>query len=138
MSGYDFFPDVFRRVAADGQPGDLTSFVCGILETMRKVWLRNARIPERVPIHITEHRWPTSVGRAVERQAQVIEQVVRTVYAHGERRNIDSYSLFALRDAQAIRADHAADLFSFSGIMTAHYRPRPPFETFRALIQEFG
>ena len=87
--GLDFFPDVFRPVAADGQSGDLTSSVAGILETMRSVWLPSAGIPARVPIHIAEHGWPTSADRTPDRQAEVIERVVRTVHPNRGRLNID-------------------------------------------------
>ena len=41
--GVDFFPDVFRRVAPDGEPGDLRSSVAGVLETMRNP---GCRVPE--------------------------------------------------------------------------------------------
>jgi hypothetical protein len=114
--GLDFFPDVFRPVAADGQPGDLTSSVIGILETMRSVWLPSAGIPPVVPIHLAEHGWPTSVGRTPERQAEVIERVIRTVHANRERLRIEAYSLFALRDVAAPSPSNENDLFSFFGI----------------------
>jgi hypothetical protein len=134
--GLDFFPDVFRPLAADGQPGDLASSVIGILETMRNVWLPAAGIPDRVPIHIAEHGWPTSSGRSPDRQAQVIECVVRTVHTHRERLNVDRYSLFALRDVALPNADNETNPFHFFGIMTAAYEPKPAFEVFRNLIRE--
>jgi hypothetical protein len=136
--GLDFFPDVFRRVAADGQPGDLASSVVGVLETMRSVWLPSAGISDRVPMHITEHGWPTSSGRSSNRQAKVIDRVVRTVHANSERLNVDSYSLFALRDVALPNSGNEKDVFHFFGIMTADYERKPAFETYRKLIQELG
>ncbi|MGB2668266.1 MAG: hypothetical protein WAK48_30035 [Candidatus Acidiferrum sp.] len=35
--GLDFFPDVFRPLAPDGQQGDLKQSVRGVLETLRRV-----------------------------------------------------------------------------------------------------
>ncbi len=130
--GLDLFPDVFRPAA------DLTSSVVGILETMRSVWLPSAGIPAQVPIHIAEHGWPTSVGRTPKRQAEVIEQVIRTVHANSGRLNIDVYTLFALRDVALAIAGNQSDLFSFFGIMTAGYQQKPAFEVYRSLIQELG
>lgn len=132
--GLDFFPDVFRRVAA----GDLTASVIGVLETMRTVWLPSAGIPETVPIQITEHGWPTSAGREVARQSEVIEQVIRTVHANRERLNVARYTLFALRDVALRTAANEQDLFGFFGIMTADYQRKPAFEVFRKLLRELG
>ena len=35
------------------------------------------RVHARVPIHIAEHGWSTSAGRSPDRQAEVIERVIR-------------------------------------------------------------
>jgi hypothetical protein len=136
--GLDFFPGVFRPVSRDGQPGDLTSSVVGVLETMRSVWLPSAGIPDGVPIHITEHGWPTSSGRGMDRQAEVVERVIRTVHANRERLNVERYSLFALRDVALRNASNEENLFCFFGIMKANYERKPAFETFRRLLQELG
>lgn len=56
--------------------------VVGILKTMRSTWMPSAGIPAREPIHIAEHGRPTSAGRTFHRQAEVIEQVIRTVHAN--------------------------------------------------------
>jgi hypothetical protein len=136
--GLDFFPDVFRRVSPDGQPGDLKSSMVGVLETMRLVWMPAAGIPENVPIHITENGWPTSAGRGIDRQAEVLEQVIRTVHANSSRLNIGRYSLFALRDVSLRNASNEENLFNFFGIMTADYERKPAFETIRKLVRELG
>ena len=136
--GLDFFPDVFRPVSPDGQPGDLKSVVVGVLETMRLVWLPAAGIPESAPIHITEHGWPTSAGRGMDRQAQVLEEAIRTVHANRERLNIERYSLFALRDVSLRNASNEGNLFHFFGIMTADYERKPAFKVVRELVHELG
>ena len=136
--GLDFFPDVFKPVALDGQPGDLTSSLIGVLETMRSSWMPSAGIPPQMPIHITEHGWPTNSGRSPDRQAEIFEQVIRTIDAQRELLNIDAYSLFALRDVALPNPENENDLFSFFGIMTASYERKPAFQTYRNLIQELG
>jgi hypothetical protein len=132
--GLDFFPDVFRRVAS----GDLTASVIGVLETMRTVWLPLAGIPDEIPIHITEHGWPTSAGREMARQAEAIEQAIRTVHANRDRLNVGRYTLFALRDVALRTSANEQDLFGCFGIMTADYQRKPAFEVFARLVRELG
>ncbi len=56
--GLDFFPDVFRPVAAS----DLASAVAGLLRHHREAVLTPAGLGH-VPLHITEHGWPTGEER---------------------------------------------------------------------------
>lgn len=130
----DFFPDVFRRLAPDGQPGDLTSMVPVILEHFRNNNLAAGRIPPSVPMHIGENGWPTGPDRPFERQAQVIEQVIRTVYARRVDLNITHYEFFDLRDADSSNPTLG---FEF-GLLRDDYTPKPAFEVYRRLVRELG
>jgi hypothetical protein len=130
--GLDFFPDVFRPVAPPGTPGDLISFVNGILETMRNVWLPAAGIASHTPIHITEHGWSQPFIRPAGRNP---ETVIRAIHALAARLNIDRYTL---RSRDVILADPSAEshLFNFFGNTTADYQPKPAFSVIRTLIHE--
>jgi len=132
--GLDFFPDVFRRVTPDGEPGDLASSIVFVLETMREVWLPSAGIPARVPIHITENGWPTSAGRPAPRQAEVLETVLHTIHNVRDRLGIERYTLFSLRDVAPATPESESNLFLFFGITTADYARKPAFEVFRQRI----
>lgn len=136
--GLDFFPDVFRPAAADGQKGDVRDLVCAVLETMRREWLPAAGIARRVPIHIAENGWPTSPSRSVERQSRVVETVIRTVHEVRERLNIERYTMFALRDSDSTRPEVADDIFHHFGLTYDDYSPKPAYEIFRRLIRELG
>jgi hypothetical protein len=136
--GIDFFPDVFRRLNADGQPGDLRSSVIGVLETMRNVWLPAGGIPGGVAIDITEHGWPTGAERSAERQAEVLATVLRTIWELRERLNIARYMLFALRDVGGADAGSGKDIFRFFGITAEDYSRKRAFEVFRGLVRELG
>lgn len=136
--GLDFFPDVFRPLASDGQPGDLVSAAAGILEMMRNIWLPAAQIPQSVAIHITEHGWPTGPARPAERQAVALEKVIRTVHSLRARLNIERYTLFGLRDVDILRDDEEYDKFRYFGITDANYVPKPAFQTFRSLVSELS
>ncbi len=132
--GLDFFPDVFRPLAPDGSPDDICSMVPSVLSHFRKISLASAAIPESCPIHITEHGWPTGPTRSYERQAEVLEMILRIIHQQRDRLNITHYEHFALRDANSSNAD----LFSQFGLLRDDYRPKPAFERYRQLIAELG
>src|SRR5205814_9844257 len=92
--GLDFFPDVFRPLPTPDFPGA----VAGVVGHFRDA-LSAAGIPATVPIRITENSWPTGPNRSPERQAEVLEAIVRAVYDLRERLNVTHYEFFALRDA---------------------------------------
>ena len=128
--GLDFFPDVFRPIAADR----LAEAVTAVLGAFRHTDLPKAGIPESVAMRICENGWPTGPDRTEQRQAATLERVIRTVAGLADDLNIDGYSLFALRDA-----DSTADgLFHRFGLLYDDYTPKPAFETYRQLISELG
>ena len=133
----DFFPDVFRRAAPDGQPGDVVNGARMMLETMRNEWLPAAGIGPQVPIHIAENGWPTGPERSEERQAEVIEKVIRLVCSERERLNITRYTLFSLRDTDSMMPGPENDIFRF-GLTRSDYSPKPAYAMFRSLIREYG
>jgi hypothetical protein len=136
--GLDFFPDVFRPVARDGEPGDLPSSVLGVLETMRHVWMPAAGIANHVAIHITEHGWPTGIGRPEGRQSEIVRSVIRTVHSLSKRLNIQRYMLFDLRDVDDADVEREDNKFRHFGITRADYSRKLGFATFQELIEELG
>jgi hypothetical protein len=132
--GFDFFPDVFRPVAPDGAPGDLRRSVIAVLTHFRQVNMAAANIPFSVPIHITENGWPTGPTRPAERQADVLETVIRIIYEHRNQFNITHYECFSLRDADSPNPG----LFCQFGLLRDDYTPKPAFERYRQLIVELG
>lgn len=133
----DFFPDVFRRLPADGEPGDVRDSVHFVIRAMRAEWLRAAGIPPSVPIHIGENGWPTGPDRPYERQAEVLETIIRTVHSLRTECNIERYTMFDLRDADSEREGEGQMFYQF-GLMRDDYTPKPAFETYRRLIAELG
>jgi hypothetical protein len=131
--GFDFFPDVFRPLP-DASEAPLRAAVVGILAHFRTVSLAAAHIPQTCPIHITEHGWPTGPNRSFERQAEVVEQVVRTIHEHREPFNITHYEHHTLRDANS----SDPHLLSQLGLLRDDYQPKPAFERYRHLIAELG
>ena len=132
--GLDFFPDVFRPVAPDGQTNDLQQSVINVLTYFRNVNLKTGNIPSSVPVHITENGWATGENRTYERQAQVIEKIVRTIYLIKDELNIDTYECFALRDANTSNQN----IFYQFGLLKDDYLPKPAFDVYQQLIKEYG
>lgn len=132
--GLDFFPDVFRPLPqlADGSALPLDEAVKGVLAHFRTVNLRDGQIPPAVPIHITENGWPTSPSRSHERQAQVLETTLRTIYAQRQELNITQYAYFGLRDI-----DSASNDLQF-GLLADDYSPKPAFERYCQLVAEMS
>ena len=132
--GLDFFPDVFRALPDEGFPGNLISGVKYILDHFRNVILSSAKIPLSVPICITENGWPTGKGKSYDRQALIIETIIRALNAVKGELNIKSYELFSLRDADS----NNDNLFYQFGILKDDYTPKPAFYKFRDLVQELS
>lgn len=128
--GLDFFPDVFRPLAPDGTPGDLRTSVSAVLQAFRGSNLATGKIPSSIPIHIGENGWPTGDQWSYERQAAVLETVVRTIVEQSTALNITHYTYFDLRDAHSAHADR----FWHFGLMRDDYTPKPAFATYRHLI----
>jgi hypothetical protein len=120
--GLDFFPDVFRAIPADS----LAALVQSLLEAHRRDNLAPAGLGH-LPMIITEHGWPTSPGRTVERQAEVLRTIIDVLSRNAEGLNITGYTHHSLRDA----CSTGSDLFGHFGLMTDDYTPKPAFHAYR-------
>lgn len=107
------------------------------METMRREWMAAAGIQPEVPIHVAENGWPTGPERSEERQAEVIEKIIRLVWAERQRLNISRYTLSGLRDTDSARTGSENDTFRF-GITRSDYSHKPAFERFRNLSRAYA
>jgi hypothetical protein len=127
--GLNFYPDVASPLV-----GDMSAEVTKVLSRFRHQTLNEAGIPGCVPIHICENGWPTGPYRYYTRQADLIEQMVRTVHELHAKLNITHYQLFSLRDADTANPDPNHQF----GILRDDYSPKPAFDVYRQLIAELG
>ncbi|WP_406198180.1 hypothetical protein OH807_13750 [Kitasatospora sp. NBC_01560] len=126
--GLDFFPDVFRPVPA----GRLGEVVAGVVTGFRRDDLAKAGIGPAVPIRICEHGWPTGPDRTEERQAEVVEEVVRTVAGLAAELAVEGYAFFSLRDADSA----GSGIFDRFGLLRDDYSRKPAFAVYRRLVEE--
>lgn len=125
--GLDMFPGVFRAIGN----GTMHTATAGLLRYHRDQVLMRAGLGH-LPLHITEHGWPTGPDRSREGQAAAIRDVIETVLELKEQLHIHAYELFSLRDANSGNPD----LFHQFGIMTDAYVPKPAYDAFRQLIEQ--
>ena len=127
--GLDMFPDVFRSL------GDATirTGTAGLLRYHRRDVLAPAGLGH-LPLHITEHGWPTGPERPPDRQASVLRDVIESVLEHQDALNIAGYELFSLRDA----ATSNPDMFHQFGVMTDAYVPKAAYGVFKDLLSHRG
>jgi hypothetical protein len=128
--GLDFFPDVFRPIAADR----LAAVVAGAVAGFRRDSLPRAGIGAPVPIRICECGWSTGPGRSEQRQAEVLETAVRTLAGLRGELNLAGYGCFGLRDANSA----GNSLFDGFGLLRDDYSPKPAFEAYRRLVDELS
>jgi hypothetical protein len=130
-AGLDMYPDVFGpRLAVDRLDGAVDS----LLRTFRQLSLPGVGIGPDVPIRVCENGWPTGEDRTEERQADVLEAVLRAVHARARELNVTHWELFALRDADSSRSD----LFHNFGVLRDDYSRKPAFARLVSLFAEFG
>jgi hypothetical protein len=125
--GLDMFPGVFRPIAE----GTIRTATAALLRYHRDEILVPARLGH-LPLHVTEHGWPTGPDRTPQRQAAVVRDVIETVLELQRQLQIGAYELFSLRDAESSNPD----LFHQFGIMTDAYIPKPAYGVFKDLIEQ--
>ena len=135
--GHNFYVDVFEPPVELAQIADR---VTGILTDLRTRGLSAAGIPASVQIRVTENGWPTGTNpfsgsaRTDERQAEVLDAIVRSVHRVAAELHVTHYMLFGLRDADSSEPD----LFHQFGIMRDDYTPKPAYETYRSLVRQLS
>ena len=119
---------------AEPLTGEIEDAVETTLTEFRKVSLEDNGIPIVIPLHISESGWPTGPNRFYTRQADLLSRIVRKVYTLHNALNITQFALFSLRDADTANPQTGSQF----GILRDDYTPKPAFDTYRQLIQEFG
>jgi hypothetical protein len=130
--GLDAYPGtVFPPAESPG--GERDGMVNGM--SSLRCYARIPGIPESVPMKIEENGWPTQPpGRSYEKQADVLELMVRAANDFRGTYNVADYRWFNLRDG-----DTASPLlFQHFGLVDSGYAEKPAFERYRRLIAELS
>ena len=130
--GLDAYPGtVFPPAESEGGERD------GMVNAMSSLrcYARIPGIPESVPMKIEENGWPTQPpGRSYEKQARVLELMVRAAHDFRGTYNVTDYRWFNLRDG-----DTASPLlFQHFGLLESDYDKKPAFDVYRRLVGELS
>jgi hypothetical protein len=130
--GLDAYPGtVFPPAESEGGERD------GMVNAMSSLrcYARIPAIPESVPMKIEENGWPTQPpGRSYEKQARVLELMVRAAHDFRGTYNVTDYRWFNLRDG-----DTASPLlFQHFGLLESDYDEKPAFAVYQRLVRELS
>ena len=130
--GLDAYPGtVFPPAESEG--GERDGIVNGM--SALRCYARIPGIPESVPMKVEENGWPTMPpARSYEKQASVLELMVRAVHDFRGTYNVSDYHWFNLRDGDT----DSPLLFQHFGLLESDYEPKPAFEVYRGLLSELA
>jgi hypothetical protein len=130
--GLDVYPGTFfPPTVPAASTGD---FVINALSQMRQCFLRAAKIPKTVPIHIEENGYPTGPGRSYDDQRAALESMIGAANTYRANYNVTNYFWFDLRDADSGSPNFQQQY----GLMRDDYAPKPAFGSYRALISKLS
>lgn len=134
--GLDTYPGTWTPQIAISNilPGLAGSAVKESVRTLRDCLMPMAGLGKATTIHIAENGFPTGPGRSQELQAQVLEQMVRSVVAIRGAYGVSDYRWFDLRDSSSLDPS----MESQYGITRDDYSPKPAFATYRDLVASHG
>ncbi|CAM3386211.1 hypothetical protein [Isoptericola cucumis] len=122
--GLDAFPGVFFPLPPGADPLGACAW---LLAEHRRAALAPAGL-DHLPLHVTEHGWPTGPERGEGRQADVLRAMITA--ALDPAAGVASYSHFSLRDATA-----DGSLFGGFGLTDVGYAPKPAFTAYAELVR---
>jgi hypothetical protein len=129
--GVDAYPGTWGPAIDTGNlAAGTASALNGVFARLRTDYMRLARIPRRVALHVSENGFPTGPGRTEAMQVTAMRAAIATVDRSRGMYNITDYRWFDLRDA-----DSASTSFeSQYGLLRDDYTPKPAFDVFRVLV----
>ena len=130
--GLDAYPGtVFPPAESEG--GERDGIVNGM--SALRCYARIPGIPETVPMKVEENGWPTQPpARSYEKQATVLELMVRAVHDFRGTYNVTDYRWFNLRDGDT----DSPLLFQHFGLMESDYEHKPAFDVYKRLVSELS
>ena len=130
--GLDAYPGtVFPPAESEG--GERDGMVNGM--SALRCYAQVPGIPESVPMKVEDNGWPTQPpARSYEKQASVLELMVRAVHDFRGTYNVSDYRWFNLRDGDT----GSPLLFQHFGLLESDYERKPAFEVYRRLVSELA
>ena len=108
--------------------------IVNAMSVLRDCYFPVVGIPASVPLKVEENGYPTGPGRPESEQVIALEQMVGAVNEFRGTFNVTDYRWFDLRD-------HDTSSLNFQhhyGLLNDDYTPKPAFDIYRGLIDQFS
>jgi hypothetical protein len=128
--GLDVYPGTWGPpINGDPAAGSVAS-IDQALASLRRRYMPLARIPARVPLHVSESGYPTGPGRTEAMQVTALKATIFAVNAARSSYNVTDYRWFDLRDSNSASPSFQAHY----GLMNDDYTPKQGFRAFRNTV----
>jgi hypothetical protein len=130
--GLDIYPGTFFPMVLT--PGGERDAIVNALSSLRECFLPIPGIPASVPVKVEENGWPTGPGRTYERQAEILEGMVRSFHDFRGTFNVSDYRWFDLRDENS----SSPNIQQQYGLLRDDYGEKPAFGVYCTLVGELS
>ena len=128
--GLDVYPGTWGPAIEGDLAAGVRDLTLDAVGALRGTYMPLAALRGSVPIRVCEGGYPTGQGRSDAAQVTAMRALLGTVLEASRTYNISDFRWFDLRDS-----DSSSESFeAHYGIMRDDYRPKPAFETYRALV----
>ncbi len=131
--GVDDYPGTFWPpvIAPTSSPGHELVVA---LATVRRCFMRKARLGSRVPIWVTENGYDSGALGHDSAQAAALEEMVRSAASAAGSYGVTDYRWFNLRD----NVTRSPAIFDTTGLLHDDYSRKPAFARYRDLMARLG
>jgi hypothetical protein len=128
--GLDAYPGTWGPAIRGNPAAASVASIDQDLARLRRRYMPLARIPARIPIHVSESGYPTGPGRSEAMQVSVMKAMIGAVNAARSTYNVTDYRWFDLRDSNSAMPRSEAHY----GLMNDAYTPKRGFTAFRDIV----
>jgi len=129
--GIDVYPGTWGPGLRTGDLADgVRAQLHEALRSLSRVHLRQAGLPDRIALHVSETGYPTGPDRGEEDQARVAAATVDAVDEVRGAYHVTDFRWFDLRDADS----SAPSTEGRYGLLRDDYSPKPAFSAYRAIV----
>jgi hypothetical protein len=133
--GIDVFPGTWGpRASGPDVPTATKKTMRQALATLRNRFMKLARIPTDVSLHVSENGFPTGPHRTEATQSAVVQAAVEAVNAARATYHVTDYRWFDLRDADS----SSTSFENRYGLLKDDYTPKAAFNVYRGLVARLG
>jgi hypothetical protein len=132
--GLDVYPGTWGPTLSGDVPTAAAKTINDALEALRARFMPLAKLPPRIPLHVSENGYPTGPSRSEAMQAAVMRAAIAAVDASRSTYHVTDYRWFDLRDADSSGTSFEGRY----GLMHDDYTPKAAFGVYRDIVATLG